>query len=263
MAMCCRSPIRHPAAAPPDGAPPSINLEALNGMLRVRKPEMSISFESSKALADSLDRCVDPGDPYFNTLVRIMATRCMRAAEYFSSSSFGYPDFKHYGLAVDIYTHFTSPIRRYCDVVAHRQLAGAIGYEPLDTSHRDKHRMELIVRNINKRHRNAQFAGRASIEYYVGQVMRSNESTQDGYVIKCFNNGIVVLVPKFGIEGMIKLEQLGDASTAAFDEERYELSFTDVGGSRRTVGVFDKVNVAVRSIQDEVTGKRKAQLLLG
>ena len=245
------------------GAPPSINLEALNGMLRVRKPEMSISFESSKALADSLDRCVDPGDPYFNTLVRIMATRCMRAAEYFSSSSFGYPDFKHYGLAVDIYTHFTSPIRRYCDVVAHRQLAGAIGYEPLDTSHRDKHRMELIVRNINKRHRNAQFAGRASIEYYVGQVMRSNESTQDGYVIKCFNNGIVVLVPKFGIEGMIKLEQLGDASTAAFDEERYELSFTDVGGSRRTVGVFDKVNVAVRSIQDEVTGKRKAQLLLG
>ncbi|WPK26734.1 hypothetical protein PUMCH_004094 [Australozyma saopauloensis] len=243
-------------------APPSTNFEALNEILRVRKPGMSISIESSKALADSLDRCVDPNDEYFNTLIRIMSTRCMMAAEYFSSSSYGYPDFRHYGLAVDIYTHFTSPIRRYCDVVAHRQLAGAIGYEMLDSQHRDKHKMELIVRNINKRHRNAQFAGRASIEYYVGQVMKNNESTQEGYVMKSFNNGIVVLVPKFGVEGMIKLEMLGDANSAAYDEEKYELSFTDFKGVSRTVGIFDKVQVAVKSVQDEVSGKRKVQLVL-
>ncbi|KAM9911320.1 hypothetical protein OXX69_003629, partial [Metschnikowia pulcherrima] len=148
-------------------APPATNFEALNEILRVRKPGMSISLESSRALADSLDRCVDENDPYFNTLIRIMSTRCMMAAEYFSSGVYGYPDYRHYGLAVDIYTHFTSPIRRYCDVVAHRQLAGAIGYEMLDLSHRDKNKMELITKNINRRHRNAQFAGRSSIEYYV------------------------------------------------------------------------------------------------
>lgn len=243
-------------------APPFTNFEVLNEILRVRNPGMSISINSSKALADSLDRCVDPDDEYFNTLIRIMSTRCMMAAEYFSSSSYGYPNFRHYGLAVDIYTHFTSPIRRYCDIVAHRQLAGAIGYEMLNSSHRDKHNMELTVRNINIRHRNAQFAGRASIEYYVGQVMRNDESTQDGYVIKCFNNGIVVLVPKFGVEGMIKLEMLGDDSSALFNEEKYELSFTDKSNSKRTIGVFDKVKVAVRSVQDEVSGKRRAQLLL-
>lgn len=243
-------------------APPSTNFEALNDMLRVRKPGFSVSLESSRALADSLDRCEDPKDPYFNTLIRIMSTRCMMAAEYFSSGSFGYPDFRHYGLAVDIYTHFTSPIRRYCDIVAHRQLAGAIGYENLDLSHCDKNKMETIVKNINRRHRNAQFAGRASIEYYVGQVMRSNESSQEGYVIKCFNNGIVVLVPKFGVEGMIKLEMLGDEKTAQFNEEKYELTFTDKNGKKRSVGVFDKVQVHVTSVKDEVTGKRKAQLLL-
>ena len=71
-------------------------------------------------------------------------------------------------------------------------MAGAIGYENLDLSHRDKSKMEMIVRNINKRHRNAQFAGRSSIEYYVGQVMRNNESEHEGYIIKIFNNGIVV-----------------------------------------------------------------------
>lgn len=244
------------------GAPPVTNFEALNEILRVRKPGMSVSVESSKALADSLDRCEDPLDPYFNTLIRIMSTRCMMAAEYFSSGSYGYPDYRHYGLAVDIYTHFTSPIRRYCDVVAHRQLAGAIGYENLDLSHRDKTKMEMIVRNMNKKHRNAQFAGRASIEYYVGQVMRNSESVQKGYVIKCFNNGIVVLVPKFGVEGLIKLEMMGDVASASYDEDKYELSFTDLKGKRRTVGIFDNVQVHVSSVKDEVSGKRKAQLLL-
>ncbi|GEQ72090.1 hypothetical protein JCM33374_g5776 [Metschnikowia sp. JCM 33374] len=243
-------------------APPATNFEALNEILRVRKPGMSISLESSRALADSLDRCVDPEDPYFNTLIRIMSTRCMMAAEYFSSGAYGYPDFRHYGLAVDIYTHFTSPIRRYCDVVAHRQLAGAIGYETLDLSHRDKNKMEMITKNINRRHRNAQFAGRSSIEYYVGQVMRNNESSQEGYVIKCFNNGIVVLVPKFGVEGLIKLEMLGDVNSAEFDEERHELKFVDLKGKKRVVGVFDKLQVEVKSVKDEVSGKRKAQLHL-
>jgi exosome complex exonuclease DIS3/RRP44 len=243
--------------------PPATNFEQLNDMLRVRKPGLSVSLESSKALADSLDRCVDEKDPYFNTLLRIMSTRCMMAAEYFPSGSYGYPEFRHYGLAVDIYTHFTSPIRRYCDVIAHRQLAGAIGYENLDLSHRDKAKMEFIVKNMNKRHRNAQFAGRASIEYYVGQVMRNNETEHEGYVIKCFNNGIVVLVPKFGIEGLIKLENLaGDVTSAEYNEDKYELTFTDMKGNPRTIGVFDKVVVDVKSVKDEISGKRKAQLVL-
>ncbi|KAH3667157.1 hypothetical protein OGAPHI_002806 [Ogataea philodendri] len=243
------------------GAPPATNFEVLNDMLRVRKG-MSISLESSKALADSLDRCVDPQDPYFNTLLRIMATRCMMAAEYFSAGNFGYEDFRHYGLATEIYTHFTSPIRRYCDVVVHRQLAASIGYEPLHSLHRDKAKMDLVVKNINKRHRNAQFAGRASIEYYVGQVMKNTQSTHEGYVIKVFSNGIVVLVPKFGVESLIKLESLGDIKDSHFDDELYKLTFTGHNGQSRQISVFDRVNVFVTSQLDELTGKRKAQLKL-
>lgn len=243
------------------GEPPATNFEKLNDMLRVRKG-LSISTESSKSLADSLDRCVDPKDPYFNTLIRIMATRCMLAAEYFAAGNFSYAEFKHYGLAVDIYTHFTSPIRRYCDVVVHRQLAAAIDYEPLHEIHMDKNKMDLVVKNINKRHRNAQFAGRASIEYYVGQVMKNNQSDQEGYVIKVFSNGIVVIVPNYGVESLIKLEILGDVNSAQFDEDNYALTFVDKFGKKRTVAEFDKVEVSIESILDDYTGKRKVQLFL-
>lgn len=262
--ICCKENLRcfpQVAMLRRHGEPPATNFEQLNDMLRVRKG-LSISTESSKSLADSLDRCVDPKDPYFNTLIRIMATRCMMAAEYFAAGNFSYAEFRHYGLAVDIYTHFTSPIRRYCDVVAHRQLAAAIDYEPLHEIHMDKSKMDLVVKNINKRHRNAQFAGRASIEYYVGQVMKNNQSDQEGYIIKVFSNGVVVLVPKFGVESLIKLEFLGDVNSAQFDEENYNLTFVDKTGKRRSISVFDKVEVSIQSILDDYTGKRRVQLLL-
>ena len=152
-------------------APPKTNFEELQNQLKVKRG-MELRSESSKALADSLDTCVDPDEPFFNTLVRILATRCMMSAEYFCSGTQAEPEFRHYGLASEIYTHFTSPIRRYADLEAHRQLAAAIDYEPLDASLLSKAKLEAVCKNINVRHRNAQMAGRASVEYYVGQALK-------------------------------------------------------------------------------------------
>lgn len=242
-------------------APPATNFDILNEQLRIKK-NMHIDTTSSKTLADSLDKCEDPEEPFFNTLVRIMATRCMMAAEYFSAGMFSQPEFRHYGLASEIYTHFTSPIRRYADVVAHRQLAAAIDYEPLDQSHREKEHMERICRNINKRHRNAQFAGRASIEYYVGQVLKSEESVHEGFIVKVFSNGIVILVPKFGVESLIHLEDIGIPETATFDEETFTLKISTGDNKSRELSIFDKIRVKVSSIKDESSGKRKVHMSL-
>jgi exosome complex exonuclease DIS3/RRP44 len=55
----------------------------------------------------------------------------MTQAKYFSSGELAPTEFLHYGLAAPIYTHFTSPIRRYADVLVHRCLAAALGLMPL------------------------------------------------------------------------------------------------------------------------------------
>lgn len=70
---------------------------------------------------------MDDSDAYFNKLIRILTTRCLRQAQYFSSGSIPRDEYYHFGLAMPIYTHFTSPIRRYADVMVHRQLAAALG----------------------------------------------------------------------------------------------------------------------------------------
>jgi exosome complex exonuclease DIS3/RRP44 len=242
------------------GAPPKTNFDELANQLRVKR-NLTVSVESSRALADSLDTCVDPKEPFFNTLIRIMATRCMMAAEYFCSGTQAYPEFRHYGLASEIYTHFTSPIRRYADLVAHRQLAAAIGYEAIHPAVRSRGKLEAVCKNINVRHRNAQLAGRASIAYYVGQALRGKATEEDGFVLKIFSNGFVVLVPRFGIEGLIRLRDLAEPEPAAeYDAENYRLT---TSGSREVdVELFQKVKVRVTDQKDETTGKRGVKMEL-
>jgi exosome complex exonuclease DIS3/RRP44 len=246
--------------------PPKTNFEELSNQLKVKKG-LELRTDSSKALADSLDECIEPNNPFFNTLVRILATRCMMSAEYFCAGTLSPPEFRHYGLASEIYTHFTSPIRRYADLEVHRQLAAAIDYEPLDASLQSRNKLEGVCRNINFRHRNAQQAGRASVEFYVGQALKGRVIEEDGFVMRIFSNGFVVFVPRFGIEGLIRLKDLAgserDEVDGVFDQAEYRLEFVAANGKgKRQVELFQKVKVRIEDELEGSTGKRKIKLNL-
>ena len=77
-------------------------------------------------------------------------------AQYICTGEYGVSELVHYGLAAEIYTHFTSPIRRYADVVVHRFLAASIGISSLPHNLTDKLAVKEVSDQINYRHRNAQ-----------------------------------------------------------------------------------------------------------
>lgn len=122
-----------------------------------------MSVQDSKSFAQSLDKAERKDDPFFNKLVRIMATRCMHQAVYFCLGDFDILEVSHYGLAVKLYTHFTSPIRRYADVLVHRLLAAAIDITSLTNDMTDKFKMARQCDQMNRKNRQAAHAGSASV----------------------------------------------------------------------------------------------------
>merc|ERR1719319_1360060 len=94
---------RHPTPTP-------VMLEPLVQAAKLRG--CTIKIENSKQLASSLDTVALEKDKKFAQLLRMRAIKCMSQAVYFSSGEHEPKEYWHYGLATEIYTHFTSPIRR-------------------------------------------------------------------------------------------------------------------------------------------------------
>lgn len=221
---------RHPS-------PPPANYDIL--VKAARSKGVHLEVDGAKSLAVSLDAANIPDEPYFNTLLRIMATRCMMQAVYFCSGMLAEEEFLHYGLATPIYTHFTSPIRRYSDIMVHRLLAVAIGALDSYPDLLNKDKTQKLCNHLNFRHKMAQYASRDSIDLHCQLFFQNKAITEEeAFVLFVRKNALQVLIPKYGLEGTVFMDKHG--SGFVFNEEEPSLTVGEV-----TYRLFDRVLVKI------------------
>ncbi|GFZ09471.1 ribonuclease II family protein [Actinidia rufa] len=239
---------------------PSPTKEMLEPLLRTAAAVgLNLDVSTSKALANSLDSAVGD-DPYFNKLIRILATRCMTQAVYFCSGDLTPPEFCHYGLAAPLYTHFTSPIRRYADVVVHRLLAASLGIYKLPGIFQDRPQLTSISDNLNYRHRNAQMASQSSVELHTLIYFRKRPTDTEARIVKIRSNGFIVFVPKFGIEGPVYLMGRGDKGSGEWLVDEQQQKVKKIDGSI-SYGVLQTVRIHMEVVEPQ-PNRPKLQLTL-
>jgi ribonuclease R len=161
-----------------------------------------------------------------------IAIRTMAKAEY-STDNIG-----HYGLAFEFYSHFTSPIRRYSDVLAHRIL-----FDNLEkrTTRVDKENLDAQCKHISKQERKANEAERESIKYKQVEFIKNHVGeTFDGVVNGMIERGIFIELAESKCEGMVSFSTFNEP----FEIEQGRLKAVGLR-SKRVIRMGDKVRVTV------------------
>jgi ribonuclease R len=173
-------------------------------------------------------------------LVSMVLLRSMKQARY-SEQNLG-----HYGLAMARYTHFTSPIRRYPDLVVHRIAAGV--YIDGRAPWLDAERLGEISRQSSERERIAVAAERDSKDLKKVEFMRRHLGGEfAGTISSVTAFGFFVLLDDFFVEGLVHVSGLAD-DYYLFVEEQYAL----IGErTRRRFRTGDRVEVRVAAVDSE------------
>ena len=155
------------------------------------------------------------GKPEERVLNRVLL-RTMKQAKY-QPENIG-----HFGLASTCYTHFTSPIRRYPDLIVHRMLDKALDAEKLKPSKREELSDYLVEagKHTSERERHAMDAEREMVDLKKAQFMMDKMGEEfTGFITSLANFGFFVELDPYFVEGLVRLSTLTDDDYHYYEKE--------------------------------------------
>ncbi|MDP3895497.1 MAG: ribonuclease R, partial [Mesorhizobium sp.] len=151
----------------------------------------------------------------------------------------------HFGLNLRRYAHFTSPIRRYSDLIVHRALVGSLGLGSGGLTPDEEARLEETAALISASERRAMAAERDTVDRLVAAHLSGRKGeTFDGRITGVTKSGLFVQLPTYGADGFVPVSSLND-DYYLYDETAHAL-FGDRSGKGYRLG--DKVEVRLVEI---------------
>ena len=182
-------------------------------------------------------------DTDHSEVINMSTLRAMTQA-YYAPSNFG-----HFGLALQAYAHFTSPIRRYADLVVHRALITAHGWGDDGLRPADIERLEGTAQHISETERRSMTAERDTNDRYLAAFLSERVGEEfTGRISGVAKFGAFVRLDETGADGLIPVRSLG-REFFHFDRDAGTLMGSDTGltielGQRVTVKISEVVPVS-------------------
>jgi DIS3-like exonuclease 2 len=187
-------------------------------------------------------------------ILTVYCTKIMETAEYFSTGMLeDTEEWRHYALNIQFYTHFTSPIRRYADVIVHRLLAECLDVGP-KCGYTDQE-VDEIAQHCNKRKMAAKRADSASRDLFFAFFVKAiGEIKVDGMVIQILDKSFDVVVKHLGIIKRVYCDQLVKTGLHSFShkisKKRQYLTLKwriQQGQINQELAVFSEVSLVLKT----------------
>lgn len=210
------------------------------------------NYSTSKELLKSINDLQFKRDENLSIVLKMLTTKCMNEALFICGHNVQNKEMlRHYGLAANVYTFFTSPIRRYADIMVHRVLNHIYDVEELHNKYTDVVFLNKQIQLLNEKNRNARFASRASVDFFSYLYFKKiGNQVTPAIIISLKKNGIQIYIPAFSIEGVCFLKK---KNGFIYEEEKKRFKKVDDNGKEMFyLNFYDQIEVYIHVDSSEV-----------